>query len=528
VNNENDVNNNLKRIIPIIFLLIFLPGTIFSTIYLVDSLKVTTNKVVKIIDQIKNNNQKQSENAKFDVPWYVIDYSSITPIILLILCVTVSWNSLIGALGKYKSETYLVERIDYFPLHSNYENFWIQLGFLGTLIGFMIIGFEMKNVFLDFNINENEISKAAKISLSIQIQAFGTALISTFTAVFLAFVIAPMIKFIWVFNYSLKDKTELDDFSNKLNEISSIIGDAFKNALINSSETLEKVFIKEIELFDERNQLWSDTLKKRDTILSTIEKQTNEVIKNTTNNINKLNTFIDDALINTTNAIKEFTSELTNFSENKIVESLDITNEYLKSNEQSNKLILNELYEIKNNNNINDKSMITTLENIDKSFDNNNDLLSNTINNNIIDINKSVIEFNNNLSGIKTEIKTEIKTHNESISVCLNKNFKNIITILEIIKSSNEKNQIVGLNDNINNIKEQIINVYELIKAYANNKNLNNQAVQELKKLNIEVNKMNKTFESTGKNQTDKMVNILKKLFYEFEVRVDKIIKKGK
>lgn len=69
----------------------------------------------------------------------------------------------------------------HFPFPRNHKTHWVQLGLLGTIWGFLIIGFQMEE-------NKENTQEA----INILIQAFGTALLSTFTAVILAYICAPL------------------------------------------------------------------------------------------------------------------------------------------------------------------------------------------------------------------------------------------------------------------------------------------------------------------------------------------------
>jgi hypothetical protein len=74
------------------------------------------------------------------------------------------------------------------PLPTSYAITWVQLGFIGTLWGFMLIGIKM---------GDTNISKAGESVLDILLKAFETALLSTFVAVVLVYVFSPLVIRLW-------------------------------------------------------------------------------------------------------------------------------------------------------------------------------------------------------------------------------------------------------------------------------------------------------------------------------------------
>lgn len=84
----------------------------------------------------------------------------------------------------------LQKRIISFPFPARYQVTCIQLGFIGTLWGFLMIGWRL-NKSLGSDANQSV------ETLDILLKAFGTALISTFTAVVLAYVAAPLVRSVW-------------------------------------------------------------------------------------------------------------------------------------------------------------------------------------------------------------------------------------------------------------------------------------------------------------------------------------------
>jgi len=115
------------------------------------------------------------------------DKSTITPIIGLIVfgnTARASWKILIRP-GNVPDQ---VERNqEKFPFPANHQVTWVQLGLLGTLWGFLLIGNKLTG------------STAAE-NVVILVEAFDTALLSTFSGVVAAYVIGPSISgvFSWL------------------------------------------------------------------------------------------------------------------------------------------------------------------------------------------------------------------------------------------------------------------------------------------------------------------------------------------
>jgi len=113
-----------------------------------------------------------------------VDLSAQTPFKLSLfftLLFVSSYRSLAGRLDAAD----LRARSGYLPFFRTLETTFVQLGLAGSIWGFLLIGFGLAN------------RKEATDAMPILLGAFGTALLSTFTGVVLAFVAAPVVRFVW-------------------------------------------------------------------------------------------------------------------------------------------------------------------------------------------------------------------------------------------------------------------------------------------------------------------------------------------
>jgi hypothetical protein len=72
-----------------------------------------------------------------------------------------------------------------FPFPRNFANTWVQLGLIGTIWGFLLLG---------FGLHSRTGLRESEAIISLLVQAFGTALLSTFAGVVLAYVAAPLVR----------------------------------------------------------------------------------------------------------------------------------------------------------------------------------------------------------------------------------------------------------------------------------------------------------------------------------------------
>jgi len=162
-----------------------------------------------------------------------IDLSAITPILL-----TWFFGAVLFSSYRYRYRTplpkdvkaRLVSRINTLPFPQRYVSIWIYWGFIGTLWGFMLIGWRM---------HDNKDFQAIQ-TLDILVKAFGTALLSTFTAVVLAFVIAPPVRYLWSWAHGAKAMQRPDEdlkravrrLSEEVVKTSDVVGELNKTVVL--------------------------------------------------------------------------------------------------------------------------------------------------------------------------------------------------------------------------------------------------------------------------------------------------------
>lgn len=116
-----------------------------------------------------------------------VDLSAQTPFKLSLFS-TFLFFACVRSLTGRLSEHDLRVRATVLPFFSSLETTFVQLGLAGSIWGFLLIGFSIK---------EKNLTTQAADALQILLRAFGTALLSTFTGVMLAFVAAPLVRGLW-------------------------------------------------------------------------------------------------------------------------------------------------------------------------------------------------------------------------------------------------------------------------------------------------------------------------------------------
>ena len=174
-----------------------------------------------------------------------LDLSGITPILLLWFFLSIGIQTFRYYRGKVALAYIEEKRPDTFPLPLLYKTTWIQLGFIGTLWGFLLIGIRMKGAMA---------SDTGEI-LDILLKAFGTALLSTFTAVVLAYAIGPLTTRLWQWCVGVDSRDrkslefQLGMFAQTLNNAIDTVG-VFKTEL-----DILKAKISEVSPKDTINKL---------------------------------------------------------------------------------------------------------------------------------------------------------------------------------------------------------------------------------------------------------------------------------
>jgi uncharacterized protein YoxC len=118
------------------------------------------------------------------------DLSTVTPALLMVFLFKI-FRGCRHVARKHLGRMLTAE----FPFSPTFRLTWVQLGLIGTLWGFLLLGFGLEN---HGALSDPDLSGQA--TLNLLIQAFGTALLSTFTAVLLAYLLAPAVQ--WLFTRS--------------------------------------------------------------------------------------------------------------------------------------------------------------------------------------------------------------------------------------------------------------------------------------------------------------------------------------
>jgi hypothetical protein len=139
-----------------------------------------------------------------------IDLSAVTPFVLLWFFYSNAKSSW-GILKNKITETDISTKPT-FPFTRNYETYWVQLGLIGTIWGFLIIGIKM-----------GQQSKVDKDILDILVKAYGTALLSTFTGVVAAYIFAPVTKKFYgqLLNIKVGENAESSLLANQINALAN-------------------------------------------------------------------------------------------------------------------------------------------------------------------------------------------------------------------------------------------------------------------------------------------------------------------
>ena len=187
-----------------------------------------------------------------------IDLSAITPFLFLWFSLTLGWYTCkVGIRGAS------VDRKDYahmtaLPLPKTYASTWIQLGFVGTIWGFMLIGLRMQGA---------SAAESAE-TLDILLKAFGTALLSTFAAVVLTYIIAPVVKSLWQWSAEFEDGIDEDeDIEKALQVLIQYLKD---------TSTASGQFEKSVKQATRRFQPFDNAVDQATQMLSAFHTQTKE------------------------------------------------------------------------------------------------------------------------------------------------------------------------------------------------------------------------------------------------------------
>jgi len=218
--------HSLRKFPLYFFLLLSIAGCIVSANYLGVNIKEIPDKVFKMQEERVEQDAQEKETigicfqACFKGQFgkcilflerISIDLSAVTPFILLWFFSSFSRGS--WKLIREKELRKKVKTDETFPLPKSYETTWIQLGFTGTLWGFLIIGLRM----------EQARSGLGEEAVDILIKAFGTALLSTFTAVVMVYIIAPSVRnfYRWAIGIPYEPPSVPHEITTQLRALSS-------------------------------------------------------------------------------------------------------------------------------------------------------------------------------------------------------------------------------------------------------------------------------------------------------------------
>lgn len=308
-----------KKIALTLFLLFSLIGSIFSLLYFIVNVSEIPSKISKEIKTYSDADktasellspeaqpiEKKSIDLKKDVVDFfksiTIDLSAITSFLLLWFFMSININ-IIKVLLKRLTKDQLYEKYDTLPMPKTYDTTWIQLGFIGTLWGFMIIGIRMSQI---GGMQSSE-------TIDILLMAFGTALLSTFTAVLLVYIFAPIAIHLWKWIFDIKERKSeievIDQLHGRLEKISGRV-----NALntditkINTTiDTFNRTIQTSIDAFGESIQ------KLQENVSTFHPSKLVVLLEQVSSNINKLGSIISsqesitrETIVNETDKILE-------------------------------------------------------------------------------------------------------------------------------------------------------------------------------------------------------------------------------
>jgi hypothetical protein len=207
---KNFFEVSTKRTFLIFILLLSIIGTSLSFFYLGVNLYVIPEQITKTTIALNQPSPGQAEKpVSHPNSWFgravdlfkiiSIDLSAVTPFILLVFFCSSFAGTLKLMLNPEKSGISVPE---YFPFPKTHETTWIQLGFIGTLWGFFIIGLRMA-----------KIDKPGVDLIDILTKAFSTAIVSTLTAVVMVYIFCPLLKksLYWIFDIQVQQPLNLID-----------------------------------------------------------------------------------------------------------------------------------------------------------------------------------------------------------------------------------------------------------------------------------------------------------------------------
>lgn len=198
-----------------------------------------------------------------------VDISTVTTVVFMITALCLTWGIWMIYRGKFESLT--TERTEHFPFWRTYKTTYVELGLLGTLFGF-IIAFSRTS------------ASASLSDVERLLQALGTALWSTFAAIFMAFIICPLLE--KPFN-SIKNKRDTISVIDDVNKMGTAF--AILSTEASHAGTALRTLTEEVQTFESNQNV---ILK-----LSLVQEQLNSVngrIKQIEENIGDVKKNADD------------------------------------------------------------------------------------------------------------------------------------------------------------------------------------------------------------------------------------------
>jgi septal ring factor EnvC (AmiA/AmiB activator) len=275
----------VKMPLLIFILLLSLVGSVFSALYLAVNFNQIPSKIAKTTIVEGKNQQGETENAvhksgglfKKTADFFKgisIDLSAVTPFLLFLFFYCTSTGILKLLLKPAKTQNTIPE---HYPFPKNYGTTWIQLGFIGTLWAFFLIGLRMARI---RNVGGVEL-------VDILTKAFGTAIISTLTAVVLVYLFCPIVKKSLRWAFDIPSLQPMDAIEKRLSELCTKISLACTETE-KSQEHITQLgdcmnyCSKQIETFSAKIEKLSETGFMKGIVniqqpLNAIEKQLNEL-----------------------------------------------------------------------------------------------------------------------------------------------------------------------------------------------------------------------------------------------------------
>ena len=155
-------------------------GSLFSAVYWLVNLNHAVSGGLPLLDPFLHRSLSDGWRAFFE--GLSKDASTMTPLIALLLSASILYGSVLVLFRPERLPRVLAGGREHFPFRTGYQTTLVQLGLIGTLWSFLLIGNR-----LDPSIGD------PSESVTLLVTAFGTALLSTFSGVVGAFILGPLV-----------------------------------------------------------------------------------------------------------------------------------------------------------------------------------------------------------------------------------------------------------------------------------------------------------------------------------------------